>query len=231
MKALPVSTPTILIIIGIPGAGKSHFAGQLANHYNLPLVTPERIADIVPPAAQHLDAEPAASAELAGHLTAELLKTGASFIIDSAHLGNKIERMKLQRLASRHRYQTLIVWVQVDEPSAQQRAERNRAERGQSLSPRRFMDSVKQFNAPQTEHYAVVSGKHTFSAQQGAVLRKLQPAKPATANKPTPTPAPASPPADASQTPAAAEDDPQLPRRRIPKAADRPIPSRRINIR
>ncbi|MBL8159581.1 ATP-binding protein [Candidatus Saccharibacteria bacterium] len=211
MKPLPVSTPTMFIMVGIPGAGKSHFAGQFARQYGLPVVTVEPIAEALPDAAPLIYHDVPTHAKIANHFAAQLAKTGKSFIIDTAHGNSKIERMQLQRLANHHRYQTLLVWVQVDEPSARQRVKRARQEQGKPTDEHRFIDAVKTFNAPTGERYVVVSGKHTFPAQHNAVVRKLMPNRPApvaaavakSATVAAPPPAKAAPAAEPSKFSAA----------------------------
>ncbi len=243
MKVLPVSTPTMFIMVGIPGAGKSQFARAFADHYDLPIITIEELAASLPPAAQHITTNTQAASAVANQLAGEFLKTQSSFILDSAHSNNRIERMKLQRMANANRYQTIAVWVQVDEPSARQRSMRQR-DSGVSMNERQYMDAVKNFTAPTTERYAVVSGKHTFTTQHNAVLHKLRPqvkktAPPASPKPESPTSAPkqrpetdepAAPATQHPSDPSAPPTAPTVPRRHIPVAAKRPVPTRHIKI-
>ncbi len=178
MKSLSLSKPLIIVTVGAPGAGKSFFARQFSETFGAPIVSYDRLR-------YELFAEPTYSKEeriiikrVAEYQTEELIKTQKTFIIDGG--GNtKAERTQLKKLAEKHGYKVLAVWVQIDERTAKQRSLRRSKRRAddaynQRLTAEEFEKEIKRFSPLTTnEHYVVISGKHVHTTQVKAVLKKL----------------------------------------------------------
>lgn len=181
MKRLSLVQPTIILMVGVPGAGKSFFARQFADSYDLPCISADRIKFELFNEPQHNTNEQQIVHRVADYMVDELLKSRGSFIVDGL-LGNvKTQRMSIERRAREQGYAVLAVWVQVDTTTAKDRSiKRNPKKRDDQfntpLTEAAFTAWSKQLTGPTLESHVVVSGKHTFATQRTAVLRKLQPA-------------------------------------------------------
>ncbi len=170
MKTLSLNRPLLLMIVGLPGAGKSFFARQFSDTFGVPVVSANRIAHVVGEDSNALHA-------LADYQIGELLKTKRSFLVDGL-CNSRAERQALEKLANTAGYGTLIIWVQTDEPTAKFRASKRSVSKpddayNQSITSVQFAAIAKQFAPPQRETYVVISGKHAYSTQAKMVLRKL----------------------------------------------------------
>jgi predicted kinase len=166
------------MIIGLPGAGKSYFAGHFSDTFGAPLVSHDKLQFELFDTPKHTPAEYGLISRLAELQLAELVKTHASILIDG-FCNSRKERIQLEQFAANHNYDTLIVWVQTDEPTAKTRATTRNAKRpGDERNPRLTAEQYTTFSgrlvAPlKQEQYVVISGKHTYTTQARMVLRKL----------------------------------------------------------
>lgn len=177
MKSLNLARPTIMLVAGIPGAGKSFFATRFSETFVAPVVSYDRIR-------YELFAEPRFSPEerdligrLADYQIGELCKAKRSFLIDGGG-ETKAERARLNEQAKQAGYELLVIWVQTHETTARARALKRSPRRegdkyNVSLTTEQFAKLCNHFTAPQRENYMVISGMHTYATQAKAVLRKL----------------------------------------------------------
>ena len=177
MKTLAVPRPLILIMVGLPGSGKSFFARQFADMFSAPLIHYDRLQ-------YELFAEPSFSTNehellqrLAHYQIQELLKTKRSFIVDGGQ-NTRQDRVALEELARKHGYNTLVIWVQTDDPTAKMRSLRRNPKHIDDVYKPKIAESQfamlsKRLVTPTRESYVVISGKHAFSTQAKMVLRKL----------------------------------------------------------
>ncbi len=178
MKALSLARPLIIMIIGLPGAGKSYFAERFSDTFSAPLVSTDKIQFELFDPPKFTPAEQGLVTRLTERQLAELVKTRSSILVDGICNSRK-ERLQLERFAAAHNYGTLLVWVQTDEPAAKTRATtRNNKRPGDQyntrLSAEQFASIAKQLDQPvKQEDYVVISGKHTYTTQAKMVLRKL----------------------------------------------------------
>lgn len=178
MKRLPLLKPTVILMVGIPGAGKSYFARRFSEKYDMPCVSSDRLRSEMFSELQYTPAEQNVIHSVADYMTDELLRSGRSFIVDGL-LGNvRTQRLNLQRRAREHGFGVLVAWVQVDEATARSRSlKRNLQKADDKYNPpmpdTAFTGLLKQLTPPTTESHVVISGKHTFPTQKVAVLRKL----------------------------------------------------------
>lgn len=172
MKSLSLSTPHIVIVVGIPGAGKTFFATQFAEMFNAPLLSADTLIPLLSSPDED-DRSATASAALHAFLP-ELLKTGKTILLDGVG-AMRVERAGLAKLAKEAGYQTLIVWVQTDTPTAKQRSLKPvRGSEKRAIDADTFERSSRKFSPPHaSEKYIVLSGKHTYASQAKMLLRKL----------------------------------------------------------
>lgn len=178
MKSLSLSRPLVIMVIGLPGSGKSFFARQFAEMFAAPLVSSDFVRHAVSPESQFNAAEDALVTSLTQHTVEELLKTGKTFLIDGG-LNNRTSRHTISRDAKRYGYGILTIWVQTDEPTSLSRSSRRSDKRqadalNAAMSRDEFERYRKQFTIPSaSENIVVISGKHTFTTQARVVLKKL----------------------------------------------------------
>jgi len=160
MKSLSLSKPHVLIMVGIPGSGKSFFAEKFADTFHAPQVSLRTITSVVP--------DEATASKIAELQLKELLKTKQSIIVDGiAH--SRAQRMELTKLAHDAGYDTLLVWVQTDPATAKARALKDKKQNVDE-----YDKQTKRFAAPlASEKPVVISGKHTYATQAKVVLKKL----------------------------------------------------------
>jgi predicted kinase len=165
-------------MVGVPGAGKSHFARQFADIFHTPLVSYDKLHYLLFSEPQFSKEEELLVASIMNNQIQELFKTQKTFIIDGA-VNSRAARIEVERIARKNDYGTLTVWVQTDNDSAEYRVtSRNKKRPGDKfnakMSKEQFEKQAKRINPPAgKEEHVVVSGKHTFASQAKAVLKKI----------------------------------------------------------
>jgi len=160
MKSLSLSKPHVIIIVGIPGSGKTFFAEKFADTFNAPYVHYDKILTLVGDGAK--------ATELTQLQLSELLKTKQSIVVDGmAH--TRLQRVELAKSARVAGYETLLVWVQTDPATARARVTKDKNRTPEDT------DKAEQSFAPPiaVEKPVVISGKHTYASQAKVVLKKL----------------------------------------------------------
>jgi len=179
MKPLTPSTPHVIIMVGIPGAGKTTFAENFAKSFKAPYINPRSISDLT-----GINAE--ATEKVTKLLFDELLKTNRTLIYEGSTYA-KSQRVALEQMVTKAGYRPLIVWVQTDPIESKRRATKKQQDNSQ-LSPAQFDVAVKSFQNPvAAEKPVVISGKHTYATQLRVVLKRLAgitPNTPPTPEKP-----------------------------------------------
>jgi predicted kinase len=166
MKSLSLTQPHILIMVGVPGAGKTFFAEKFAETFSAPYISLEKI---IPYTTSDTDAS-----IILQHQFAELLKTRRTFIVEG-NTDARTEREALSRKAKAAGYETLIVWVQTDPTTAKYRSVRDTKNKiNRTLTSEEYDRIIKRFTPPNAiEKPTVVSGKHTYATQAKIILKKL----------------------------------------------------------
>src|SRR6476620_7769785 len=100
MKSLQLDKPHAIIVVGIPGSGKTFFAKKFADTFNAPYLD----QSLFDQAAK--DAESARF--LQSQLLEELLKTGRSIVVEQT-LSNRTERSDINRVLRQAGYAPLYV--------------------------------------------------------------------------------------------------------------------------
>lgn len=165
MKPLTPASPHAIIMVGIPGSGKSTFAEHFANTFQAPIINSDALQ-------RELNLDTQQITSLQKHMLQELLKTHRTLLVEG--MGEKrVQRAELVRTITKAGYKPLIVWVQTDPTEAKRRATKPHP-RGSGLTAIEFDERTKQFQAPTAAEGAlVISGKHTYATQLKVVLKQL----------------------------------------------------------
>ena len=162
MKTLQLNRPHILILVGVPGSGRTTFANRFSNLFQAPFIDIKSFASTA--------ASGEVLAELGSKIVEQLVKTNQTIVYEGI-TGTRAERQAIAKIAREAGYAPLLVWFQVNQATAQQRASKN------SRSAHPILADVYadgKFTAPtEREPYVVVSGMHTYPAQAKTVLKRL----------------------------------------------------------
>lgn len=165
MKSLMPSVMYAVIMVGIPGAGKTTFATRFSDTFNTPFFNLPKIKDTM-----ELDARQAA--QFFEITLQELSKTGQTILIEGFSDTQK-ERDSLEKVLRRLKYQPIFVWVQTDTLEAGKRATGRRAGERQ-LSAADFDDAVDAFDPLiASKETVVISGRHAYPTQLKVVLKQM----------------------------------------------------------
>jgi len=175
MKPITTTAPHVIIMVGIPGAGKTTFVNHFAKIFHAPVINQGDIAEEV-----GIDA--ASAGKVADYLLNELFKSNRTLIYEGP-THTKAARTALIKKVTNAGYKPLLLWVQTESLEAKRRA----TKRGSNMTAADFDHAISQFHPPTaSEMPIVISGKHTYATQLKVVLKYL--AAPRTAGTPPPPP-------------------------------------------
>lgn len=165
MKPLTPNTPHVIIMVGIPGSGKTTFAKRFTKTFDAPYINVHEISELA-------GIDGPASSKVAMMMFNELLKTNRTLIFEGA-ASTRSQRMALASIITKSGYKALMVWVQTDPTESKQRA--TKKQKGVLvMSSEEFDVAYNQFQNPLiSEKPVVISGKHTYATQLKAVLKRL----------------------------------------------------------
>ncbi len=167
MKSLSLSKPHIIVMVGVPGAGKSFFAEHFSETFSAPLVSWNNIRAELFNEPTYSKDEDEIVERVALHMLAQLVKTGVTVLYES-NAQSQSHRQELVRTAKAAGYESIFVWVQIDATSAKSRALKN------GLTAVQYERYARQFTPlKQTDTHIVISGKHTYASQLKIVLVRL----------------------------------------------------------
>ncbi|HRN90356.1 MAG TPA: ATP-binding protein, partial [Candidatus Saccharibacteria bacterium] len=171
MRTLSLNKPHLIVMVGIPGAGKSFFAEHFAQTFNAPIVSYDQIRTQLYNNPTFTDDEQEIVGRIANHMLQELFKSERTILYEGPS-DLRTERSAISKLARDAGYETLFIWVQTESSSAKSRS--IKAKNDKISNADEFNAKIKRFSAPhQTEHAVVISGKHTYASQLKIVLKRL----------------------------------------------------------
>ena len=177
MNKIVLNKPVLVIFYGFPGSGKSYVARQLAETIQMAHINADRLRIELFEHPRYDRQENAIVAHLMDYMTEEFLRTGVSAAYD-ANAMRYNQRKALRELAAQNRAQSLLIWLQVDPDTAYGRTQNRdrRTSDDKFAEPQTQLTFDKQLSFmqnPQNEDYVVISGKHNYATQKGAILRRL----------------------------------------------------------
>lgn len=157
----------MIVVVGVPGAGKTFFAKQFSRTFNAPFLMLDELREYAK--------DDKTTYDLWDYMFEKLAQTKQTMLVEGFG-STQVERRELSAFAHSHGYQTLFVWVQTEPNTAQTRATKGTAKQKPAypISAAEFQEAYHAFE-PLTpaELYMVISGKHTFASQARNVLKKL----------------------------------------------------------
>ncbi len=158
-------------MVGIPGARKSFFAERFAETFRSPLVSYDKICQLVNGSLTDPKLKSAVCAQITNYMLDEFLKAGQTIIYDGTST-LRGERDGLVRRANTAGYSPILIWVQTEAASAKKRALKG-TDSKIPLTAEQFDAVLKRFSPPNHEKHIVISGKHTYASQMKIVLKYL----------------------------------------------------------
>lgn len=178
MNKLVLNHPTLIMLYGYPGAGKTFFARQLCEDIQAAHVQGDRIRAELFEQPRYDRQENEIVAHLMNYMASEFLSAGMSVVYDTNSMRIN-QRRELRELARSCKAQSLLIWFQIDFESAyarlMRRDRRKADDRYAAQLDRNTFNSILggMQNPEPTEDYAVISGKHTYQTQRSTIMRKF----------------------------------------------------------
>lgn len=178
MAKLVLNHPTLFLLYGFPGAGKTYFARQLCDELHAAHLQDDRIRNELFEQPRYDQQENDIVSRLMEYMAEEFLQAGLSVVLD-VNAARANQRRKLRQLAARCKSHTVLVWFQLETESAFARVakrDRRKADDKYTVPLKReaFEALIAGMQNPSSaEDYMVVSGKRTFHTQRSAVIKKL----------------------------------------------------------
>lgn len=177
MSKVKPTKPILIMLYGYPGAGKTHFARELSSLLGAAHVHGDRIRGELFEEPRYDRQENEIVKHLMLYMTEEFLGAGMAVVFD-ASVARISERRELRNIARKAKAEPLLIWLQIDADSAYARlAHRDRRKLDDKYATPHTRESfqavIQAMQNPKNEDYMVISGKHTFSTQRGAVLKKF----------------------------------------------------------
>lgn len=167
MKPPSPTRPHLIIMVGIPGAGKTTFAERFATTFHAPFISVDQIQKKLF-GNQKDQAYRDIAIATADILLSEVLKTHQTVVYDGP-TSDPTRRLELVKIAKSSDYLPMFVWTQTESLEAEKRTLKRR-----SLTREGFNDAIKSFVPPTTKEAAIViSGKHAYVSQLKIVLKNL----------------------------------------------------------
>lgn len=172
MEPKEITKPHLIVMVGIPGAGKSFFAEHFADTFKAPIVSFDRLRKEIFSDPAFSKNEDKIIEKVANHILTEVLKTKRTVIYEG-QTNLRTDRMAISKLAHDAGYEALFIWVQTEISAAKKRVIKTKANKS-ATNEDDFENKVKRFTPPgKTEKAIVISGKHTYASQLKIVLKHL----------------------------------------------------------
>jgi len=177
MNKYRLNKTLLIMLYGYPGSGKTYFARQLAEDIGATHLSSDRLRYELFETPRYDKQENDIIDHLMEYMAEEFLKVGVSVIYDSNAMRFG-QRRNLRDLARRSHAEQLLVWVQTDQTTSFARlGGRDRRKSDDKYAAAYdgdgFESYIQQMQNPQNEEYVVISGKHTFTTQSSAIIKKF----------------------------------------------------------
>ncbi len=178
MAKLQLSQPTLFLLFGFPGSGKTYFARQLCEELQAAHVQGDRIRYELFDHPRYDRQENEIITHLMAYMTEEFLQAGISVVYDINAMRSR-QRRDLREMARRNKAHTVLVWFQIDIESSFDRVQKRDRRKiddkfSMPLDRTTFEANIGGMQNPSpAEDYMVISGKRTFHTQRSAVIKKL----------------------------------------------------------
>ena len=172
MKPSDTVKPHLIIMVGIPGSGKSFFAEHFADTFKAPFISYDNFRKEMFTNPTHSDEEDKIINKIANYVLEEVLKTKRTVIYEGQS-NLRSDRIAISKKARDAGYEPLFIWVQTETATAIKRATKPSLEKP-ALNIDDFNNKIKRFSPPHlNEKVIVISGKHTYTSQLKIVLKHL----------------------------------------------------------
>lgn len=123
----PVSRPALVVVIGLPGSGKSYFCQRLIERTPLALLESDFLRKVLFPQPTHSAAESNRLFAAIHHLIEALLRRGVGVLFDATNLSEYF-REHLYHIADQARARLVLVRVEAPEAVVEERLEHRAAD-------------------------------------------------------------------------------------------------------
>lgn len=178
MNKLTLNKPTLIVLYGFPGSGKTFLARQLCEDMSAAHVQGDRIRFELFEQPRYDHQENEIVEHLMTYMAEEFLSAGISVVYDT-NATRLAQRRTLRDLARKTKAHAALAWIQIDIESAFARVvkrDRRKADDrySEALDRTTFESVISQMQNPEpTEDYVVISGKHNYQTQRNAIIKKL----------------------------------------------------------
>lgn len=168
--------PFVIMMYGFPGSGKTAFARQMSEDLGIIHLQEDKILHELFGGTLN-NATLKASRKVMNFMTKDYLKAGISLVYDASVI-RAAERRKVREIAHETRATSLLVWLQVDPETTFERVHKRDKRKAddkfaQEYDEETYRSILAHMQNPNHEDYTVLSGKHTFSTQRSAVIKRL----------------------------------------------------------
>jgi len=173
-----LSKPTVVLLYGLPGSGKSFFSRQTSETLNIPHISSDRIRYELFEKPTMSKEEQAVVQNIMFMMLEEYLKLGLSAIFDFS-INRLQERRNIRDMIRKSGAQSVLIWLQADPESCYLRAktrDRRKADDKYSheISREQFDAVEKSMQNPMGEDAIVISGKYLYDSQKQTIMRRLK---------------------------------------------------------
>ena len=172
-----ISQPVVIYLYGLPGSGKSFVSRQLSEALGIAHLSADRIRYELFNNPRHDKTEHQVITNMMNFMTEQFLNAGVSVVYD-ASVSRIAERRALREMTRRFGAKELMIWIQIDPDTAFSRSRARDVRKpddkyASPLDQKIFENYMRLMQNPQNENYLVISGKHLFSSQKTAIIRRL----------------------------------------------------------
>lgn len=175
VNAAQTSVPKLFCLVGLPGSGKTFFAEQFSEEYQIPFINLNKWRFFMFDEPSFSREEDAQLTRYGADILREFFKTKQSLLLEG-NLYSRVDRQRYAQLARRYGYQPVVIWVQNVDAESKRRAVRLNRNQPKDflLTPEVFDDLQRRFTPPnEVEKPIAISGKHSFKMQYRSVLKRI----------------------------------------------------------